>query len=273
MNIPNEIAIERYKIVRDELREKSPEQWNIAVQLCASLPDKIDLSTVWRYGRDKPCWSNIRVAVGERIAQDINNKKFDDFKTIAGEDWNIVMLERGPRWKKNTNFELRGEAVQNFVKNLPRGGLSSYLWRLYAIRNLASALTRNNCIKTLVTQLAKKQGELNLDEWKQWSTKFANGVGMGWGFITVYHMLTDLGLTPKPDRWLTLSAVRMGLLEPEVRSDSDIEGKFEHQAVRVVIELSRLIQPTAYPQDPRSALREVDKVLMEWGRQGLARPL
>ena len=72
----------------------------------------------------------------------------------------------------------------------------------------------------MVKDLEQRNGQLALNEWAQWSEKFANGVGMGWGFITAYHMLTDLGLTPKPDMWLTLSALRMGLLEPEAHSDS-----------------------------------------------------
>jgi hypothetical protein len=276
MNIPQVVAIQRYEMVRDELIARFPEQWDVVVSLCSSLPDRIDASTVWRHGRDKPCWSNIKVAMGQRIAADIQlSDDFNSYEAIASTDWEIMLRERGPSWRKNDNFELRGPAVQAFVRRLTRGGLSSYLWRLYAIRNLALALDRNNSVRAMVDGLSRNQGRLSVDEWEKWSKNFANSVGMGWGFVTVYHMLTDLGLTPKPDMWLTLSAVRMGLLEPDARSDLREEdfGRFEHSAVRVVIELSRLIAPTAYPQDPRSALREVDKVMMEWGRQGFARPL
>lgn len=276
MNIPQLLAIQRYEMVRDELRAKFPEQWAATVSLCSSLPNRIDASAVWRFGRDKPCWSNIKVAMGERIAADIEtNEDFNSYKTIASDDWEIILRERGPSWRQNSNFELRGSAVQSFVQGLSRGGLASYLWRLYAIRNLALAIDRNAVVMAMIDELSSNQGQLSFDKWEIWSKKFAKNVGVGWGFITAYHMLTDLGLTSKPDMWLTLCAVRMGLLEPEARADLSEEdfGPLEHSAVRTVIELSRLVTPTAYPQDPRSALREVDKVMMEWGRQGLARPL
>ena len=276
MYISQTVAIKRYETVRDELRVRFPEQWNAVVSLCSSIPKRIDSDTVWHYGRDKPCLSNIKVKMGERIAADIRiTPDFNSYKTIASNDWEIVMKERGPSWRKNSNFELRGSAVQSFVLRLSPGGLASYLWRLYAIRNLALALENNTLIIAMVNALALNQGQLDFDEWEKWSINFSNGVGMGWGAITAYHMLTDLGLTPKPDIWLTLSTVRMGLLEPEARSDLPREHfrRFEHAAVRVVIELSKFITPTAFADDPHSALREVDKVMMEWGRQGLARPM
>ena len=185
------------------------------------------------------------------------------------------MLERGHQWKRNDNFELKGESARVFVNSLPKGGLSSYLWRLFAIRNLAIALARNENIKAMIAELGRQRVGYEINGWEKWSKDFSRQVGMGWGYITAYHMLTDLGLTPKPDIWLSLSAVRMGLLEPDVRSDSDMKSlrNHEHQAVRSVIALSRLIEPTAFPHNKDSALREVDKVLMEWGRQGLSRPM
>lgn len=276
MKIPSTTAVARYQIIRDELREKFPKQWDSVVDLCSKLPLRIDVGSVWMHGRDKPCWSNIKVTSGEKIAADL--KKCDDFESfeiIASDAWEINMLERGSHWKRNDNFELKGESVRRFVDNLPKGGLSSYLWRLYAIRNLAIALTRNENVRAMIADLGREGVCHELYEWEEWSKDFSRQVGMGWGYITAYHMLTDLGLTPKPDIWLSLSAVRMGLLEPDVPSDSDMKAlrNFEHQAVRSVIALSGLIEPAAFPQDKKSALREVDKVLMEWGRQGLSRPM
>ena len=182
MYISQTVAIKRYETVRDELRVRFPEQWNAVVSLCSSIPKRIDSDTVWHYGRDKPCWSNIKVKMGERIAADIRiNPDFNSYKTIASNDWEIVMKERGPSWRKNSNFELRGSAVQSFVLRLSPGGLASYLWRLYAIRNLALALENNTLIIAMVNALALNQGQLDFDEWEKWSINFSNGVGMGWG--------------------------------------------------------------------------------------------
>lgn len=136
--------------------------------------------------------------MAERTTKDIEgNSEFDSFEVIASDYWQIVMLERGPRWQINDNFQLKGKAVRKFVEQLPIGGLSSYLWRLFAIKNLAVALDRSASVRAMVKDLEQRNGQLALNKWAQSSEKFANGVGMGWGFITAYHMLTDLGFTPR----------------------------------------------------------------------------
>lgn len=104
---------------------------------------------------------------------------------------------------------------------------------------------------------------------------------MGWGHTTAYHMLTDLGVSVKPDIWLTTSVIRMGLLAPTPPSDlpedklRDIirDPNVQHLAAKRAMELSMWISSIACPDNPRTAMREVDKVLMEWRRQVLARPL
>lgn len=93
------------------------------------------------------------------------------------------------------------------------------------------------------------------------------------GSERVYHLLTDLGLTPKPDLHLKKSAIRMDLLSPYIPSNYPMESFHEvsdHDIVLAVMELAERVDPTACPAKPNSALREVDKVLMEWSRQGLA---
>ncbi|WP_348945171.1 hypothetical protein ABHF33_00765 [Chitinibacter sp. FCG-7] len=268
--------IQSYYAVRDEVRQKSPEMWNEVIELCESVPTEITMAHVWQFGRDKPCWSNITVGIGARIAADINTSPdFDDFEVIASDDWEIIMKTSGSQWKANSNFELRGGAVKNFIKQLPKGGASSYLWKLYAIRNLALALKSNQNVKDMLDQLST-QGGIRSGELKKWTKSFSKQIGMGWGVVTVYHMLTDLGLTPKPDLHLKNSAIRMGLLAPNISSDyleehfSDVD---EHEIVLAVLALSQHVTPAACPHKPQSALREVDKVLMEWSRQKLCRPL
>ena len=188
------------------------------------------------------------------------------------------MRERGPSWKKNANFDLRGEAVSDFVGRLPTGGLRSYLWRLHAIRNLALALTQDIVVRRMVHDLERRHGLLDAHEIEGWTKTFASRVGMGWGYVTVNHMLTDLGLSVKPDIHVRRSGVKLGFLSPQVPStlsDEEIDSlgpRIDHEIVRIVIGLAPRVAPTAYPQ-AISSLREIDKILMEWSRQGLARPL
>lgn len=284
MKISREEAVCRYNMIRDEVRSRCPEQWEIVVALCKAVPAQIDANSVWRFGRNKPCYSNIKVKIGERVAQDIGlSQDFEDWKRIASDDWAITLKERGPRWKRNSNFTIEGHAAKNFVSMLQRGGLRSYLWRLYCIRELALALQHESvepCIKNLI-ECNDVHGGLPFDKIEQWTRQFSRLAGLGWGHTTAYHMLTDLGASVKPDIWLTTSVIRMGLLAPTQPSDlpegelRDIirDPNVQHLTAKRAMELSTWISPTACPDNPRSAMREVDKVLMEWSRQRLARPL
>ena len=139
-DVPLSAAICRYEMVRDEVRHRCPLVWDEVVSLCRAVPDEINALTVWTTGRDKPCWSNIRVQVGKRIAEDLTRSTdFDRPSTIAGDEWLVVMRDEqaSPRWRRNDNFELRGRSAVAFMGKLQRGGLASYVWRLYAIRNFA----------------------------------------------------------------------------------------------------------------------------------------
>jgi hypothetical protein len=278
MNVSIADAVAKYKRVREEVRARCPATWDEVGKLCRAVPRTIDQSVFWSHGRDKPCWSNITVAIGGRIASDLDRSPaFESFHTIADQTWELALLERGPRWKANTNFEIRGPAARSFVEGLPRGGLSSYLWRLFAIRGLATSLCRDDGVRQMIDGLVQKGGKLAADDVEAWSVEFARRAGMGWGYTTVNHMLTDLGLAVKNDLHLRRTVIRMGLFPglPSDIGDDEIKRlapKIDHEIVRIVIGLAGHIEPTANPA-ASSSLREMDKVLMEWSKQGLARPL
>jgi len=250
------------------------------VKLCGALPEKIDADAVWRFGRDKPCYQNIKVVFGERMAQDIvSSQEFDDWQRIASDEWSITMRERGRNWKRNANFNIEGRAAKDFVASLKQGGIGSYLWRIYCIRELAVALKQGRLDKTIqqLMDWVEKYDEIPIEQVDSWTKQFAYQVGLGWGHTTAYHMLTDLGVAVKPDIHLTKSAICMGLLAPEIPAqlaDGKLvhDSKIQHLAAKSAMELSKLITPEACGTK-RCAMREVDKVLMEWSRRGLARPL
>lgn len=279
MNLPLQIAIERYNLLRDEVRARSPTQWNEVVELCRAVPTEIDVAVVWKHGRDKPCWSNIKVDIGRRIASDLTlSRDFESHEVIARDAWDIKMHARGQHWKSNSNFDVRGVSARTFLAGLQRGGLASFLWRLHAIRELALSLCREDGTLGMVNALVAAGYRLPASDVHPWAKKFSKLAGMGWGATTADHMLTDLGLSVKPDIHLRRSAVRMGLFAPDVPShltDEEIEQiatVLDPRIVRAIVELSAHVPPTAYPM-ARSALREMDKVLMEWSRQSLLRPL
>ena len=276
-DVPLSLAICRYEMVRDEVRQRCPAVWAEVVALCQAVPDEINALAVWKMGRDKPCWSNIRVPIGQRIAEDITRSTDFDFpSTIASDEWQVVIRDErsSRRWRRNDNFDLRGRSAVAFMGGLQRGGLASYVWRLYAIRNFAISLTRND--SPLIDELVRS-GNLATERIQGWSAAFAQQAGKGWGYVTVNHLLTDLGVAAKNDLHLTRSIVRMGLF-PRLGSDTSddeirrLSLRIGHQVVRIVIQLSEHTEAPALP-GARSPLREMDKVLMEWSRQGFARPL
>lgn len=272
-------VVRKYELVRDEVKAKQPATWRLVTQLCEEVPEELSIETIWECGRFKPCYSNIKVAKGDQIANDLQGvNQFKFFDTIASDSWAIKMKSSGPKWRSNSNFILIGDDVRHFISSVARGGISSYLWRLYAIRNLAIALQDNTIIREMVYDLAR--ADFSRNNFNTWTKKFSENVGRGWGVVTAYHMLTDLGLAVKPDLHLKRSAIQMGLLAPSVESSHPRELDHlinDHSVVSVVMKLASSITPTAcgnqVEPNCRHALREVDKVLMEWSREGLARPL
>lgn len=278
MPLPIHLAVNRYYVVRDELIAHEPAAWGEVVRLCALVPAQVSVDTFWQFGKDKPCWSNITVAIGGRIAADLTlSPDFASHHVVAGPAWEIHMIEAGPSWKKRTNFQAVGVAASQFLTSLAPGGLQSYPWRLFAIRQFAQSLTGGDALQ-MVQELIDNHFDFGTSGIYAWSSRFAQHAGRGWGATTVQHMLTDLGLGVKPDLHLRRSAVRMGLLGPEVPSnlpDAEIDARataLDPLVVRAIIAMAPHVQPTAIP-GAASALREIDKVLMEWSRQGLARPL
>ena len=280
MQVSNhQVFVERYTLIRNEVQRECPDAWRDVIALCQKIPGHIDRDVIWRHGKDKPCFSNIRVSVGERIADDLfRSPDFESCARIAGDDWAIDMMAPGNRWKANTNFRIGGESVRRFLEIIPRGGLASFRWRLYAIRQLALALCRNDQAGHALIRLEQQAQQMDGQEIVKLATALAKELGRGWGFVTANHLLTDLGLSVKSDLHVRRSAIRMGLLAqavPEGLSIPEIDAlsdKVDRQITQKLIDLSKSIDPTALP-NPATTLREMDKTLMEWSRQGLARPL
>lgn len=269
--------VSRYYEVMNEIRERAPTAWLEVIELCKGVPKSIDVDLFWKHGRDKPCWSNIKVKLGARIASDLNlSKDFDDFNRIASDDWHIVMRDEGPRWRVNKNFEVVGATTREYLSSLSDGGLKSYKWKLYAIRQYALSLCNEDGVLPMVRSVVEDPKTLTSDNIYKWTQRFAKKAGRGWGAITVNHLLADLGLSVKPDRHVRRSAVRMGLLKgvPSDLPDEEIDrraGTLDPLVVPAVIELAMKVTPTALTSST-SAIREVDKVLMEWNRLGFAQP-
>jgi len=278
-------TLDKYLLIRDELKNNRTDAWVEVVELCDKVSAKsLDLQTIWISGRDKPCWSNITIAGGERIASDLKKSTdFDSFDKIASEDWMITKNGRGPSWNSSSNFDIDGQTVKKFIDELNSGGFKSYIWKLYSIRQLALALSDSqNKIHTLINDLISKQF-IGYESIGPWTKKFEKYAGFGWGYITTNHMLADLGLSIKPDLHVRRSGVKLGMTinTPTALSDEEIEAlpaKIDFEIVCCALRLSEHVEPIAKQgaagaYKNKIALREMDKALMEWSRQGLSRAL
>jgi hypothetical protein len=281
MDAALEKTLSKYLIARDELKSQKPKAWDEVVELCERVPGNLDLQTIWMFGRDKPCWSNIKVAGGERIAQDLQKSPdFDSFEKIASKDWDIVKVGNG---RANSLFDIVGSAAKKYVDGLSKGGFKSYQWKLYSVRQLALALAdKKNGIHALTNELIAKQF-LDYQQVVPWTKKFQKFAGFGWGYITANHMLADLGLSIKPDLHVRRSGVRLGMTidTPTTLTDTQIDAlpaKVDYEIVAKSLQLAEVLDPIARRGlsggvKNKIALREMDKTIMEWSRQGLSRPL
>jgi hypothetical protein len=280
MAIDLNLAVQKLQEVRTKVREQSPSTWVELEVMCANIPATIGKEQIWQMGRDKPCWSNIKVSTGERIVSDIQHSKdFQSSAAIASASWLMV---RNPQLGRSSSaFSLEGESVRAFIAALKPGGFKSYVWRLYAIRELAKGLesNANSKLTTLIQELISKQSFTG-SEIERWTKNFAKHVGYGWGYITVNHMLTDLGVSIKPDIWVRRSAARLGFIEG-IPSDSAFEQidalseKVDFEIINIALDAAVLMEPLVAVQteDPklkkRLALREIDLCLMLFGKLGM----
>jgi hypothetical protein len=267
-------VIEKYYVLRAKVQEQAPDQWAEVIDLCNSVPKEISTDTFWTFGKDKPCWSNINVKIGERLVRDLHSSsEFESFHTIGGDAWRIDMKQEGRKWQSNQNFTLTGESARHFMESLSPRGLASFRWRLYAIRQFALSLFSEKGTLPMITALSADPSTIVSKDLYSWTKIFATRAGRGWGATTVNHLLTDLGLSVKPDLHLRRSAVRLGILDDilvdtPTKEIDKLGYKLDSKIVHRLLDLSKLISPIANPS-PRTTLREMDKVLMELSRQGL----
>jgi len=278
-------TLDKYLLIRSELKNKRSHDWAKVVELCNRVSSNpLDLQAIWISGRDKPCWSNITVAGGERIANDLKKSAdFDSFHKIASDDWMILKNGKGPSWNSSSNFNIDGQAVKKFIDALNPGGFKSYIWKLYSIRQLALAFSDGqNKIHTLIDDLISKQF-IGHESIGPWTKRFEKYAGFGWGYITTNHMLADLGLSIKPDLHVRRSGVKLGMTinTPTGLRDEEIDAlpaKIDFEIVCCALQLAEYLEPISKQgakgtYKNKIALREMDKSLMEWSRQGLSRAL
>lgn len=269
--MPTEVSVNVYNQIRGVLQELCPDQWQAAVELCGAVPDLNGLDdpaamqSIWMHGRDKPLRAGIRVTTGEAwVAAMASCPEYQDFNTAADtpcEDWQIHGKHRPP------------------VRRLER------------IRRLAAALVEG---RIQVVQFGDAY-----DAFRMTIDNLADGIGHGWGRVTVCHVLTDLGVCAKPDIHFTSSLLRWfpefrayllmaygdeprhgrlprdlpNILQQNLTPDEDtiVRLRRHHEIQLRAAYFGILLGNMIAPEVGGRGIREVDKVLMEANRQEGAR--
>lgn len=120
MSINLELISKKLLDVRLKVKEHSPESWKELETLCAAIPLTIGTNEIWNAGKDKPCWSNIKVPIGERIASDLSlSPDFSAARLIASAAWEMTRNKAGG--KSSTAFSLLGPSANTLYLALTPG--------------------------------------------------------------------------------------------------------------------------------------------------------
>jgi len=240
----NENIYKKFRLIEELLKTEFSDSWKEVHHLVSLIPENLSKESFWQFGKDKPCWSNIKVNIGRRIANDLEkHSDFKQYELICDSGWDIHMKTAGSGWKINSNFEAKGETVSEFLHHLEKGGLKSYLWKLFAIREFAIAMQHSQKLNDMIDKIVLNPTLLISENVYGWSRQFAMLAGRGWGAITVNHLLTDLGLAVKPDVHLKRSTVRLGLIKGvpsnlPIKEIDNLGTKYDAAAVASALKLS-----------------------------------
>lgn len=235
-----------------------------AQRLSEAMSDvrRADADECWRQIWTKPLYSNTKVAIGENY-----EKKLAPFMEGAwrfiGVDRDKFFVEHDGGGNKKENYIARGSIIEQ-IREV--SGIASK--RLLAIQGgaafLRAKVTANGATAPLACY-AVDDLDAMLKQLAVLSPALRKILGRGWGHITVMHMLTDFGLSVKPDLHLVRTARYLGL----VNGLRDVAVPSEREAMAIVAATVRLVQAVYGEVAGPAKLRYTDKFLMEASREEL----
>ncbi len=244
-------AVDDFRLFEGMLKHFHPQAIAEAEHLAASVVDceEADAETVWNVLWNKPLFANARVAVSLGWLDKLAPEMVGAWRVWGADPEVFRITKTGPGVRRDA-FTVRGSIAIDLVDRhrIP-------LHRLHRIQGAAAMLRKRaqsssrpfrgfsrEPLSTLVPSLQRE-------------------LGVGWGPVTVLHLLTDFGLAVKPDIHLVSTIADFDLWSG-ARSEGtlSVEDTIEINAV-----VDRLGAALFDPYGPRQR-RYLDKVLMEISR-------
>lgn len=235
-----------------------------AQRLSEEMSDALiaDVEECWRQIWNKPLYANTRVAIGERYEQKLSSIMPGAWRFVGLDPERFLITHQGTG-SSAENFTEFGSIIQQIRKV---SGVAAK--RLYAIQGGAAflrELVSENGESAPLSPYASGNFDEVLAKLHNVVGDFRKRLGRGWGHITVMHMLTDFGLSVKPDIHLVRAVRRLGLVEG--LRDASIPN--EREAMVIVTAIAHLVQAVYGDEASFAKLRYTDKMLMDASRAGL----
>jgi hypothetical protein len=233
---------------------------NLSDVMCDPLTANAE--ACWYQIWTKPLYANTKVVIGETYQAKLAPFMEDAWRYIGLDSSRYVVSREG----KGVNAEAFSKAGSVLEEIGAISGIAAR--RLLAIQggaNLLRTLVREDGEAAPFTPYAVAGiGEISKKLPDTLKT-MQDLLGFGWGHITVMHMLTDFGLSVKPDLQLVRTARYLDLID----GLPDVAVPNKKQALAIVAMAVSFVQAIYGPDATAQDLRYFDKVLMEASRQKL----
>ena len=256
-------TVAKFRSLEDQLASICADAVHEARQLAADVvdPRTADPNRCWNATWRIPLYANARADAASRLVDRLHCKLNDNWQPLSSDRAPAIRRERSGNTNAAFTLGQLGEELCSV------GGLARY--RLFAIQAAARALEpwfRDNPtpfahlldwpVGQRVETLHQILNHTSIDE--------LGGGPTYWGHVTVAHLLTDLGLGCKPDRQLNRAVRYLCLVDARTAKPPITLQK----TVAVNAAVGELAQ-AVYGDREAATLRYVDKLLMEFSRQGI----
>lgn len=246
-------SVERCSELLSRLTQDFPDSASAAKKLASEVvdPAKASPNQIWNVLWDKPLYANMKVSIADRVESLVAVEMIGAWKVMAEIDGEFAICRIAPGFRKSS-FDVRGARAKAIIE---RAHIAPH--RLFAIVGAGRALERRaSQYQFPFADLTNHPIGCNVKILK-------DEFGFGWGWVTILHFLTDLGLASKPDIHVirTLKALE---LWPKTKPD--------HPSINDAIEITEVVRSLAErvmtSASPHS-LRQMDKYLMEIDKNNL----